>query len=155
MHTSFSALLTMNYIYYCYNFRVYCTKQLQEQRCIEFFVTQWSKLNLTFVLFLQSLSGHSTPVDCVRFSITEEQVWRYCFKFVKLLHIQNFTLYIYEFQVCAGSAAGALKIWDLESAKMLRTLTGHRASIRCVDFHPYGDFLASGSSDSGIKVNIY
>ncbi|OXA46792.1 hypothetical protein Fcan01_18512 [Folsomia candida] len=74
-----------------------------------------------------SLSGHSTPVDCVRFSITEEQV-------------------------CAGSAAGALKIWDLESAKMLRTLTGHRASIRCVDFHPYGDFLASGSSDSGIKL---
>lgn len=80
-----------------------------------------------YYFFLQSLSGHSTPVDCVRFSITEEQV-------------------------CAGSQAGALKIWDLETAKILRTLTGHRASIRCVDFHPYGDFLASGSSDSGIKV---
>lgn len=82
---------------------------------------------LIIVFFLQSLSGHSTPVDCVRFSITEEQV-------------------------CAGSQAGALKIWDLETAKILRTLTGHRASIRCVDFHPYGDFLASGSVDSGIKV---
>jgi katanin p80 WD40 repeat-containing subunit B1 len=69
-------------------------------------------------------------VDCVRFSINEEQV-------------------------CAGSATGALKIWDLESAKILRTLTGHKSGITCVDFHPYGDFLASGSSDSGIKVRTW
>src|SRR5688572_19041326 len=36
---------------------------------------------------IMSLSGHSTPITCVQFSINEEHV-------------------------CAGSQAGALKIWD-------------------------------------------
>ncbi|KAJ4445662.1 hypothetical protein ANN_12346 [Periplaneta americana] len=76
---------------------------------------------------LQSLSGHTTPVECVQFGHTEELV-------------------------CAGSQTGALKIWDLEAAKIVRTLTGHKATIRCMDFHPYGDFLTSGSLDTSIKV---
>lgn len=45
-----------------------------------------------------------------------------------------------------------MKVWDLEAAKLVRTLTGHRDAVRCVDFHPYGDFLVSGSSDSSIKL---
>jgi len=57
--------------------------------------------------------------------------------------------------VCAGSQTGALKIWDLEAAKIVRTLTGHKATIRCMDFHPYGDFLTSGSLDTSIKVRKY
>jgi WD40 repeat protein len=73
------------------------------------------------------LSGHSTPVECVQFGHTEELV-------------------------CAGSQTGALKIWDLEAAKIVRTLTGHKATVRCMDFHPYGDFLTSGSLDTSIKV---
>lgn len=74
-----------------------------------------------------SLSGHTTPVECVRFGHTEELV-------------------------CAGSQTGALKIWDLEAVKIVRTLTGHKSSVRCMDFHPYGDFLASGSTDASIKL---
>ncbi|CAG2066509.1 unnamed protein product, partial [Timema podura] len=46
----------------------------------------------------------------------------------------------------------ALKIWDLEAAKIVRTLTGHKASIRSIDFHPYGDFLTSGSLDTSIRL---
>ena len=79
---------------------------------------------------VQSLSGHTTPVECVQFGHTEELV-------------------------CAGSQTGALKIWDLEAAKIVRTLTGHKATIRCMDFHPYGDFLTSGSLDTSIKVCKY
>lgn len=45
-----------------------------------------------------------------------------------------------------------MKVWDLEAARMVRTLTGHRAGIRSLDFHPYGDFLATGSADTNIKV---
>lgn len=82
---------------------------------------------LFIYLIVQSLSGHTTPVECVQFGHTEELV-------------------------CAGSQIGALKIWDLEAAKMVRTLNGHRASVRCIDFHPYGDFLTSGSLDTSIKV---
>ena len=78
---------------------------------------------------LQSLSGHTTPIACVQFGHTEELV-------------------------CAGSQTGALKIWDLEAAKIVRTLTGHKASIQCMDFHPYGDFLTSGSLDTSIKVSV-
>ena len=47
---------------------------------------------MTSLLFLQSLAGHTTPVDCVRFGHDEEKV-------------------------VAGSMSGALKIWDLEQAK--------------------------------------
>ena len=83
-----------------------------------------------FSLFLlQSLSGHTTPVECVRFGGSEELV-------------------------CAGSLSGALKIWDLEATKIVRTLTGHKANIRCIDFHPYGDFIGTGSLDTNIKVIV-
>lgn len=79
---------------------------------------------------IMSLSGHLTPVECVKFAHTEDMV-------------------------CAGSQAGALKQWDLEAAKLFRTLTGHKAGIKCIDFHPYGDFLASGSLDTSIKLWDY
>ena len=36
---------------------------------------------------------------------------------------------------------------------VIRTLTGHKSSIRSLDFHPYGDYAASGSLDFNIKVN--
>lgn len=74
-----------------------------------------------------SLSGHTTPVECVQFGHTDELV-------------------------CAGSQSGTLKIWDLEAAKLVRSLTGHKSNIRCIDFHPYGDFLASGSFDTSVKL---
>lgn len=54
--------------------------------------------------------------------------------------------------VCAGSQTGTLKIWDLEAAKLLRTFTGHKGAIKCMDFHPYGDYLTTGSCDSNIKL---
>ncbi|XP_015592392.1 katanin p80 WD40 repeat-containing subunit B1 isoform X2 [Cephus cinctus] len=76
---------------------------------------------------IMSLSGHTTPIECVRFGQTEDLV-------------------------CAGSQTGALKIWDLEHAKLVRTLTGHKAAIRCMDFHPYGELLTSGSLDTAIKL---
>ncbi|XP_066253983.1 katanin p80 WD40 repeat-containing subunit B1 [Euwallacea similis] len=74
-----------------------------------------------------SLSGHLTPIDCVQFNQLEEIV-------------------------CAGSRAGALKVWDLEAAKLVRTLNGHKQTIKCIDFSPYGDMLCSGSGDSTIKL---
>lgn len=80
-----------------------------------------------FICIFQSLSGHTTPVECVCFGHSEDLV-------------------------CAGSQTGALKIWDLEAAKLLRTFTGHKGAIKCMDFHPYGDYLTTGSCDSNIKL---
>ncbi|XP_038069897.1 katanin p80 WD40 repeat-containing subunit B1-like [Patiria miniata] len=76
---------------------------------------------------IMSLSGHTAPVECVRFNHNEELV-------------------------AAGSQSGSLKIWDLEAAKIIRTLTGHKSNTRSLDFHPYGDFVASGSVDLNIKL---
>lgn len=52
----------------------------------------------------------------------------------------------------AGAAGGTLKIWDLELQKVVRTLTGHRANCISVDFHPYGEYFASGSLDTNLKI---
>lgn len=40
----------------------------------------------------------------------------------------------------------------LSSLLVLRTLMGHKANICSLDFHPYGEFVASGSQDTNIKV---
>ena len=45
-----------------------------------------------------------------------------------------------------------MKLWDLEQAKVIRTLLGHRAPCISVEFHPYGDFFASGSLDTNLKI---
>lgn len=38
---------------------------------------------------------------------------------------------------------------------VLRTLMGHKANICSLDFHPYGEFVASGSQDTNIKVRCH
>lgn len=78
----------------------------------------------------QSLNAHTNPVECVKFGHTEEFV-------------------------CSGSQAGQLNIWDLEANKKTRTFEGHIDAIKCMDFHPYGDFLTSGSLDTSIKVRYF
>ena len=37
-------------------------------------------------------------------------------------------------------------------AAVIRTLTGHRSTCSSVEFHPFGDFFASGSLDTTLKV---
>ncbi|KAF6725989.1 Katanin p80 WD40 repeat-containing subunit B1 [Oryzias melastigma] len=76
---------------------------------------------------IMSLTGHKTPVECVQFNTSEEQV-------------------------AAGSQSGSIRVWDLEAAKILQTLMGHKASITSLGFHPFGQFLASSSMDTNIKL---
>ncbi len=90
-------------------------------------VNLWCIQQPNGIINIMSLSGHLTPVECVKFDHVEEIV-------------------------CAGSQAGALKLWNLEVEKLVRTLTGHRSGIKCVDFHPYGNYFASGSLDASIKL---
>lgn len=35
---------------------------------------------------------------------------------------------------------------------VVRTLTGHRSNCMGVDFHPFGEFFASGSLDTNLKI---
>ncbi|KAG6511509.1 hypothetical protein ZIOFF_029577 [Zingiber officinale] len=51
-----------------------------------------------------------------------------------------------EVLVAAGAASGSIKLWDLEEAK------SHRSNCIAVDFHPFGEFFASGSLDTNLKI---
>ncbi|KAM3919793.1 katanin p80 WD40 repeat-containing subunit B1 [Leptodactylus fuscus] len=76
---------------------------------------------------IMSLTGHTSPVESVRFSTSEKLI-------------------------VAGSQSGSLRVWNMEEAKIQRTLMGHKANVCSLDFHPYGEFVASGSLDTNIKL---
>ncbi|XP_055010538.1 katanin p80 WD40 repeat-containing subunit B1 [Boleophthalmus pectinirostris] len=77
---------------------------------------------------IMSLTGSKSPVECLQLNASEEQV-------------------------VAGSQSGSIKIWDLEAAKLLRTLMGHKANITSLGCHPMSEnFLASSSMDTNIKL---
>ena len=76
---------------------------------------------------LQSLSGHQSAVESIAFDPSERKV-------------------------VAGSKAGSIKAFDLEAAKMSRSLKGHMSTCTTVDYHLYGDYVASGSLDTIVKV---
>ena len=61
-----------------------------------------SEINEIFLVFLHfSASGHTSAVEAVRFGHQEEII-------------------------VSGTRSGALKVWNLEAAKMMRVLTGHK-----------------------------
>jgi F-box/WD-40 domain protein MET30 len=52
--------------------------------------------------------------------------------------------------LASGSYDGTIKIWDLETGKVLRTLVGHTSGIRCLQFS--GSRLFSGGMDRTIRI---
>jgi len=46
----------------------------------------------------------------------------------------------------------AIKIWDAQTSKELRTLSGHKGGVRSITFSPDGKRIASGASDKTIKI---
>nr|DAD24895.1 TPA_asm: hypothetical protein HUJ06_026360 [Nelumbo nucifera] len=61
----------------------------------------------------ESMSGHTSPVECVAFDSTEVLV-------------------------VTGASTGAIKLWDLREAKIVHTLTGHRINCTAIEFLPFG-----------------
>ena len=54
----------------------------------------------------------------------------------------------------SGSRDRTLKIWDLETRRLIRTLKKHRGSVLCLQFDadPEEDIIVSGSSDSDVVI---
>ena len=47
--------------------------------------------------------------------------------------------------LASGFASGVIKLWDLASKSVKRTITGHTSCCTAVDVNPYGQYCASAS----------
>jgi len=54
--------------------------------------------------------------------------------------------------LASGSSDNTIKLWDMATGKLLKTLAGHSSSVWSVVFSPDGKTLASGSNDKNIKL---
>ncbi|KAK3935342.1 F-box/WD repeat-containing protein 1A [Diplogelasinospora grovesii] len=54
----------------------------------------------------------------------------------------------------SGSRDRTLKVWDMETRRLIRTLAKHRGSVLCLQFDsdPEEDIIVSGSSDSDVII---
>lgn len=54
--------------------------------------------------------------------------------------------------VASGSMDGTVKVWRLESGRLLRTLPGHTGGARAVSFGPGDNQITSGGADGVVRV---
>lgn len=54
--------------------------------------------------------------------------------------------------LASGSMDKKIKLWNVTSGRLERTLTGHNSQIRSIAFSPNGKLLASGSDDKTVKL---
>ena len=50
--------------------------------------------------------------------------------------------------LASGSSDRTIKLWELDTGKEIRTLTGHFGDVEAIAISPDGDILASGSDDT-------
>jgi WD40 repeat protein len=55
-------------------------------------------------------------------------------------------------RITAGSYAKTIKVWDLQTGKLVLTLEGHERSCLPVCFNPSGSLIASGSLDKSVRL---
>ena len=68
---------------------------------------------------------------------------------------ENMSHFLCVMFLCVSTQKPAQLNWYLLHAVIvLRTLTGHKAGIRSLDFHPSGEYAASGSMDCNVKVCV-
>ncbi|MDP8229381.1 MAG: hypothetical protein P9M15_08010, partial [Candidatus Electryoneaceae bacterium] len=46
----------------------------------------------------------------------------------------------------------SVKLWDVQSGQLIRTLTGHTSYIWDIEFDPTGAVIATASGDNSIKI---
>jgi WD40 repeat protein len=56
---------------------------------------------------------------------------------------------------CESSDKKGVNLWDVDSGKKLRFLTGHVGPVFCVSFSPDGKILASASGLSGKSGEVF
>src|SRR5258707_3734958 len=54
--------------------------------------------------------------------------------------------------LASGGADRLVRLWDIETGRLLRSLKGHTADIRSIVFTPDGQTLATASEDRTIRL---
>lgn len=73
------------------------------------------------------MSGHKGTVYCLKFDLDSKYL-------------------------ISGSDDSNIKVWDVLTGKLLRTLRGHTGEISDMDISPDNKFLASGSYDFNVRL---
>ncbi|XP_071739052.1 WD40 repeat-containing protein HOS15-like [Rutidosis leptorrhynchoides] len=124
------------------------------------------------------LSGHKGEVNCVRWDPTASilasgsddntvKIWRS----KKEKHVHDFTDHTKEIYTIRWSPTGpatanpnkqlllasasydaTVKLWDVNSGKLLSSLNGHREAVFALSFSPNGEYVATGSLDRYMHV---
>jgi len=55
-------------------------------------------------------------------------------------------------QIASGSRDNTVKLWNVDTGELLKTLSGHASEVSSVSFSPDGKRIASGSSDNTVKL---
>ncbi|MGH7495062.1 MAG: WD40 repeat domain-containing protein, partial [bacterium] len=55
-------------------------------------------------------------------------------------------------KLASGSYDQSVRLWEVKSGKLLRSLKGHQNTVWSVQFSPDGEKLASGSSDNSVRL---
>lgn len=54
--------------------------------------------------------------------------------------------------LAAGGGDGQIRIWDVETKKLLQTFSGSSKAVTSLSFHPRGEIIASGSLDGIVRL---
>jgi len=54
--------------------------------------------------------------------------------------------------LASGGGDMTIKLWNMQSYSLLKTLEGHVFTVNSLSFHPKGTVLASGSQDYRVKL---
>ncbi|KAG6468083.1 hypothetical protein ZIOFF_072651 [Zingiber officinale] len=116
-------------------------------------------VGISFSCRIFSLSGHMSAVESVSFDSSEVLVAAGAtsgsIKLWDLEEAKSKTLVVAILK--SRSSQRKSKLLDIFGSFILpyaviRTLTGHRSNCIAVDFHPFGEFFASGSLDTNLKI---